>query len=404
MRIALLSALADPQGAGGASAGERAAFRRFAGKTVLSHQIDCAAHLGCERVVCLASGLGPDLSAARSYCERAGLRFDLVELHLRLIDLITADDEIVVICDGVLPDRAVLVETLAKHPGVVAFPADPAIALGFERIDARLAWSGVLRASGASVARLADLPTDCDLASSLLRIALQMGERVVEIGPAPVADGMWQRRVSHRTAAGTEWRWVTHQVRPAPFTAPAMALIERVGLRLARDAGGGRWARAPHAAAFLGGALALLAALVGWPVAGLICLLGASVALAVAGLFARVEALGARPRAPGHAMTVAAGLRDLLLVALLARLVVTVPSWLGLALPVMLVAVLRLGEASSPPRLRALFGDRVLLIAGFVPVAYSGWATAAVTALTIAGLAGLLLAAATRPPARLTAD
>ena len=242
MRLALLSALADPSGT---SAGERPAFRRFAGKSVLAHQLDCAAHLGCERVLCLVGSAGPDLGPAKAHAERAGMRFDAVDSSLRMQAQVTADDEVIVIEDGILPDQTVLVEGLSERPAVLAFPDDPALELGFERLDATRAWSGALRTRGDSVARLADLPPDCDLSSSLLRIALQAGARVIELDPAPLVEGTWQRRVDRQGAQATEWRWITRQVRPAPFAAPGRAIVDRIGLRWAHDAAGGRWRRAP---------------------------------------------------------------------------------------------------------------------------------------------------------------
>lgn len=383
---------------------ERPAFRRFAGKSVLAHQIDCAAHLGCTRVLCLASGRGPDLGVAKTYAEAAGLRFDAAPSLAALTAQITADDEILLIADGVLPDRAALVEALSARAGVLAFPEDPGLALGFERLDATRAWSGALRTRGDSVARLADLPVDCDLDSSLLRVALQMGTRVIELDPAPLAEGSWQRRADRRTNAEAEWRWISRQVRPAPFLAPGRAVMERVGLRLSREAGGGRWARAPHAATFVSGAIALLAALVHWPVAGLIALLGAQAALAIATVCDRVERIGARPRSAGRALIAAGWLCDALLVALLSMLVITVPGWLGVVIPVVLVGLLHLGAAGAAPRARALFTDRIVLLAVLAPLAYLGWTTVAVGALILGVLAALLWLARPAPQDRLTAD
>ena len=407
MRIALLSALADLPGKVGASttssAGERPAFRRFAGKSVLSHQIDCAAHLGCTRVLCLASGIGPDLGAAKSYAERAGLRFEVVDSIPRLAGQVTADDDIILLADGILPDRAAMVDALAQCSGVLAFPAQPAIELGFERLDATRAWSGALRTRGDNVARLADLPPDCDLGSSLLRIALQAGVRVTELDPAALADDSWQRRVDRSAVSATEWRWITRQVNPAPFAAPLRALVERIGLRWAHDAAGGRWARAPHVSALVAAMMALVGALAGWPVAGLGALLAASGAMAIAGIFDRVEALGARPRPAGPVMAIAGWLRDGLLVALLAMLAMTVPAWLGLVLALLFVGLLRLGEASMGPRLAALFGDRILLLAAFLPIAYVGWTVDALSALSLLALA-LMLWTTRYAPTQLTPD
>lgn len=403
MRLALLSALADPPGTAGARAGERPAFRRFAGKSVLAHQIDCAAHLGCERVLCLAAALGPDLGAAKAHAERAGLRFDIAESIPRLQAQVTAADELILIEDGVLPDQAMLVAGLSERPTVLAFPEDPAIELGFERLDATRAWSGALRTRGDSVARLADLPEDCDPASALLRIALQAGARIVELDPAALTEGTWQRRVEPKTSQATEWRWVMRQVGPAPFTAPGRALVDRLGLRWAHDAAGGRWRRAPHAVALVAALLSALAGYAALPVLGLALLLAASCALAVAAVFDRVEALGAPPRKTLPVMAIAELARDALLIALASMQVITVPGWLGIVLPLLLVGLLRLGEASAAPRARPLFGDRILLLAALIPLAYLGWSTIAVTGLVLLAL-GTLLWSARAQERQLTPD
>ena len=387
----------------GTSAGERPAFRRFAGKSVLAHQLECAAHLGCERVLCLAAGVGPDLGAAKAHAERLGLRFDIVGSPLRLQALVAAQDEVVLIADGILPDRAMLIGNLAGGPGVLAFPEEPALEQGFERLDATRAWSGALRTRGDTVARLADLPPDCDIASAMLRLALQAGARVIELDPAALVEGSWQRRVDRQSAQAKEWRWVTRQVSPASFAAPGRALADRIGLRWARDAAGGRWRRAPHGVALAGGILAAIAGFAGWPVLGLGMLLLASFALAVAAVFDRIAALGAPPRKPGRWMAIAGVLRDGLLAALVSMQVMTVPGWLGVVLPVMLIALLWIGEATGGPRSRALFGDRILLIAAFIPPAYFGWNTIAVTALIVLAL-GWLLWTVRAPSKQLTAD
>ena len=56
MRIALLTALAEEPGRGS----RKAAFRPFVGRSVLSHQIDCARALDCDMVLCMIRGLGPE--------------------------------------------------------------------------------------------------------------------------------------------------------------------------------------------------------------------------------------------------------------------------------------------------------------------------------------------------------
>lgn len=385
------------------SAGERPALRRFAGKTVLCHQIHCAAHLGCERVICLAGSAGPDLGSARGYAERSGIRFDVTDSLLRLSGQVTASDEVIVFADGVLPDCAALLAPLDARPAVLAFPADPALAQGFERIDADRAWSGALRMRGDGVARLADLPPDCDLASSLLRIALQSCVPVIELDAAAIADNGWQRRVDRSASEEQERRWIARQLRPASFAAPGKAVIERMAMRWARDAGGGRWARAPHFGAVIAGLLALLAALGGWAATGLVLLWLAAVALAAAGIFDRIDALGA-PARKGSGMLAAAGwLSDGLLISLLALIIEAEPDWLRVFLPLMLVAVVRLGQATARHVWQSIYDDRILLLTILLLAAWQGWTGAVVGTLAASGLAAQLWFSLA-PRAKLTAD
>jgi len=388
LRIALLSALGDPV----ASVGERPAFRRFAGKSVLAHQIDCAAHLECVRVVCLAPQHGPDLASARTYAERAGLRFEAVDSLLRLAAQVTADDEVVLFADGLLPDPGEVVNVLAHRPAILAFPDQPAVERGFERIDATRAWSGVLRARGACVAQLADVPPDCELGSTLLRTALQGGTPIAELAPEMLDDGAWQRRVDRQVAAASEWRWITRQARPAPFTAPGLALAERMGLRWARDFGGGRWARLPHwlaAIACMGAAGAWFA---DWPVTGLGLLLLTVIAIAVASVFDRVEAIGARPGSRAQILEVARWGADLILVLVLSSLAMVVPSWLGTVMPLLAIGLLRLGETIALGRWKALFADRIALLMVLFPAGYLGWSAELIGGISCLSLAGLLWA------------
>ena len=332
------------------------------------------------------------MTAARTYARRAGMRFETAENILKLMGLVTADDDVVVLADGLLPDCTALVAALGERPAVAAFSADAALPLGFERIDAERAWSGALRTRGAAVAGLAGLPPDCDLASSLLRIALQMGGRIANLDETRLADGVWQRRVQRTPAADAEKRWLSRQVQPAPFTAPGVALADRMALRWAQDAGGGRWARAPHLTAAMMGAGALIAGLTDLPLVGLGLLLAASFALAVSRVFDRVETLGAPPRRTGLALPIAQWSVDGLLIVLLTLLIDATPDWLRLALPLMMVAALRLAAGNSTAALRALHSDRIALNAVLLVSASQGWVAPVVVAITLLALGGMLWA------------
>ena len=403
MRLAILSALAEPSGPAGGGATERPAFRRFAGKSVLTHQIDCAAHLECGRVICVATGAGPELSSARTYAERSGMRFDVVGSNLQLASQITADDDVVLIADGVLPDRGALVKALASRPGVIAFPADPALTLGFERLDADRAWSGALRMRGAGVAKLADLPADCDLSSSLLRIALQSGVAIADLDAGPVTAKAWQRRVDRNSTSDAELHWIARQIQPAPFTAPGLALSERVALRWVRDAGGGKWSRAPHIVALLAGVLAIAAAFGFWPLAGLAMLLAASISLSIASVFDRVEDLGAPPRTAVPTVRPGALLLDSAMIVILAKLIDAQPAWISAMLPASMVGLLMLVAVLAPHPVRAVFGDRIVLLIIMLAAGWFGWTALTVAAVSLTTL-GVLLWFAQKQHVRLTTD
>lgn len=370
---------------------------------MLAHQIDCAAHLDCKRIICLASGPGPDLQATRAYAERAGIRFDIVDTIMRVTAAVTASDEVIVIADGVLPDCEGLVAVLTARAAVVAFPADPALQHGFERLDASRAWSGALRMRGDGVAHLADLPADCDLASSLLRIALQSGSPVVELDPACLHEGSWQRRLGRQINLDAERRWIARQVHLTPFIAPGLAVTERIALRWAQDTPGGRWSRAPHLAVPITGALALAVGLYATPLIGLGLLFWGYAAMVAAKTFDRVEMLGAPPRRADWRTPAAEWACDALLVGLIALLIAAEPWWLRPFLPLVLVASLLAATKLGPRRLQPLYRDRLALTAILLIGAWQGQVAAVVAA--IAGLAlGGVLWAAHRRNIEITAD
>lgn len=389
MRLAIFSALAENPD----RSGERLAFRRFAGRSVLAHQIDCAAQLGCEKVIVLATGLGHELLTAQRHCERAGMRFQPIDGISGLSSTVTADDTVLLIADGVLPDRQILVDKLATHPAILSFPADDTVGLGYERIDSRFAWSGALRTRGERIARLMDLPSDIDMASALLRVSLQAGTRIVPLDSALVFEGIWQRRVDRNADPEIERRWLRHHVAPAPFFAPGLAIAERTGMRLAHDISGSRWERAPLLVSLSMAGAAALSGIFGHAAIGLGIAWIAMVALAVSGVFDRVARVGKvgdpKPRFLPALRMGADGL-------ILYLLTLSIPAelgWLRVFVPVILLGLLRLGEWQGARGWRAIYGDRILLLAVLVPFALTGHSMLACAVLALIVLASLFFSA-----------
>lgn len=394
MRIAILTALAeDPD-----HKGRKRAFRIFAGRSILSHQLDCAIDLGCESVVCLVGGLGQDVIACQHRAEAAGVRFQAIEDLRRLSGLVKADDDIFVIADGLLPAAEEAVRLLNDRPVVLTFPVDPALGFGFERIDGQYAWAGMLRTRGQSVERLSDLPPDAAAASALLRIALQAGTRQTALDPALLLNGDWLLRADSPTLLEREKRWIAGRVSPVSFAAPGLATAERIGARLGRDIVGTRLERLPLFAAVGAGVLAALLATIGKPLVALALGTTMALLLPIAGV---IQRLGRAPRNRTRRFGVDATLRagaDLLLVALVA---LTIPiegsAWLRLFVPTILFGLLRLGEQlalDSEPRgsfasWRVLYADRILLLALVLPAAFFGLAQLLCAVLSLLVLGSL---------------
>lgn len=377
MRIAILTALADDP----RNSGRKRAFRMFAGRSILSHQLDCAIDWDCESVVCLVSGLGQDVIACQHRAEAAGVRFQAIEDLRRLSGLVKANDDVFVIADGLLPAQGEAGRLLAERPAVLTFPVDPALGLGFERIDSEHAWAGILQTRGQAVERLSDLPPDAEAASALLRIALQAGTRQSPLDPALLANGDWLLDADLPTLQAREKRWFSGQGSSVSFAAPGLATAERIGSRLARDIVGTRLERIPLLATVCAGLLAALMAALDKPLLALSLGSAMAVLLPVAGV---IQRFGRTPRHRARRFGVDTTLRagaDLLLIALVA---LTIPvegdTWVRVFIPVILFGLLRLGEWLSldvdPEGLtapwRALYADRIVLLALLLPAAFFG--------------------------------
>ena len=385
MRIALLTALAEDP----ARAGQKAAFRTFVGRSVLSHQIDCAKALDCDMVLCMIRGLGPDAIMGQHRAEKLGLRFRAIEDLRSLSGAISADDRVIVIADGLALDIETARAAIGERPGVATFPAELAVPLGFERIDADRAWAGLLSIRGEAIERLADLPSDADAASSLLRIALQSGVRTEALDPAMIEDIAWSPSEDEVSLEAREGRWIARRAQPVSFAAPGRALAERIGIRLARDVVGSRFERMPLLVAVAAGILAAVLALFGKPLTGLLMSSVMAFALPIADIVLKL----ARP--PGEEVKVwdaailLGGAGDVLLISLLAFASRGTGTWIDLFFPVVLLGLLRIGSKMAPIAIRPVLSDRIALLAVLVPAGYLGVLQPVMALLAVFVLAAL---------------
>ncbi len=387
MRIALLSTIDDLPRPGQL----RAAFAQFAGARVVERQLDLALAMECETIACLVDAVGREVIELQHRAERAGARFVALRDPRPLGGIVTAADELLVLATAVLPDEAAVGRHLTK-PAVLVFPADPGVALGYERIDAEFAWSGVMLARGAIVEQLLELPPDTDAPSALMRIALQSGTRIHPLEKRLLDEGAWHLRAESEALAEREARWIRGHAQLAPFSAPGLAVSERMGARLAQDLLGTAGARMPWFASAGAGGIALTLAAFGMSAIGLG--FGALMAM-FAAMGLAIERIGQAGQLKARRSLVAraiAWLTDPILIALLGLSAPEATGWLRWFVPIMLFGLLHLGERFAAPRWRASYADRVLL--GFVlaPLAFFGFAQPIAALLSLLVLISLFFA------------
>ena len=231
MRIAVLSML-EPLAADGLMT--RAAVR-VNGEPVVEQQLALAIAAGAKRLLLLADRRTVGLDDLVEIAREAGLDARIIADAPGLCAEVTAADELLVFGDALLTDPVLALPMLAT-PGIATLPVEPGLAAGFERIDAEAAWGGVLVIPGALAERLRQLPRDCDVASSLLRIALMAGVVSRGVDPAALADLRWTIVRNHAEGQAIEKQRLRRSLAEARGRAPGRALagfvVSRLGNRL----------------------------------------------------------------------------------------------------------------------------------------------------------------------------
>lgn len=224
MRVALLS-LMD------AAHGEAQALRGLlpiGGRSILRHQLGLALALGCARIVVLAETLTGDLVALQHAAEAGGARFHVIAAARALAPLVAAEDELLVLGEGLLAMPEDALRLLGDGPVVLTVPVEAGLPLGFERIDINNAGAGAMLLPGKLVAALGDLPGDWNPGSALLRIASQA--RVVQRElPALLLDqGRWRLIRDEAEAHHAEPGWVRLHTAGAQVRSPGSWLAAGV--------------------------------------------------------------------------------------------------------------------------------------------------------------------------------
>jgi hypothetical protein len=369
MRIGLIAALRRTET--GTLRGELP----LAGRPVLAWQAALLQLLGVERVLCLCEGSGAAVLAVQHMIESGGGAFYALHNHAALPALVRAEDDLVILADGLVPDPAVvqallgtegagtlrrMVATLpADHPLAAAHPED------FERIDAARHWAGVLAMRGAPVQKLADFPADADAISLLLRLALQAGTEGRALAARELAPGRWLLAAAPEATRAEEAALITRAVPASDVRAPLTALAGMVVRRLAL---GGRGLALGGMIAGGAGLLLLSAGValtaLAPAAAGLGLAAGGAFAAEMAKAYAALSDGLRRVSTTGRARAALADAVDGLAALALWFALAPWPMWEPLAVlgPVTL-GLARLTTARSDTALAALASDRASLLA-----------------------------------------
>jgi hypothetical protein len=189
------------------------AFLRIGGLTVARQQSALALALKCERVICIAPGLSPEMIELQHLVEAAGASFHVIGSSRGLLGLVSTVDDVIVLADGMFASIGPVADLLEEGQAVLIQPIEQGLAAGFERIDLNTAAAGAMRLPGRLIERMADLPPDCDAASALLRIALQAGIRHKAIPATGQGGQFWTIVRSDQEAHALEPQWIRQRTR-----------------------------------------------------------------------------------------------------------------------------------------------------------------------------------------------
>jgi hypothetical protein len=359
----------------------------LAGKTLAHRQLDFALAAGCESVIALGDGGSAEAIRLRHAAEAAGARFQAIRDSHGLLGAVRAEDELLALAPGLLPEAAQAVDLLGKGKVVLVLPAGAGTAAGFERIDLERAWAGALVVGGAHVERLSDLPADIEPASALVRIALQGHVKERRLPDDLIAEGSWTVLREGAVTPAIEEGWLKRHLAAATPWMPTRWLAAEALRPLAPrllTAGRSVEALAAGAAVFLGAAI--LAAWLG------VAALGFAL-VPVSGVLAQAAAIlaGLRlaPFGRARGKDFAALLPWLLDAALVACAVLAIDgSWLHrLFPPLVLLATLHMLRPADSERWLALPADRSVLAALLAVVAALGLAEPAIMLAALALIA-----------------
>ncbi len=181
----------------------------IAGKSIAQRQLLFARECGCTMIIAHGGGASPEALALRHATEKAEMRFAVISHSHALPGAVGADDSLLVLQPGLLPEAQQALDLLrAEGDRLLVASAGPGTAAGFERIDLDRAWAGALTIPGRLLSGLYSLPEDAAPHAALLRVALQKRLPEARLADSLLDDGGWMVVGDSETASLREKSWL----------------------------------------------------------------------------------------------------------------------------------------------------------------------------------------------------
>lgn len=393
MRTALLSAVERTE------TGELRAGLLLGGRSVLDWQGEYARILGCERIICLCDTPGSQVLDLQRSFEGSGGEFHAVRGNMQIVSLVRADDELVMMRDGLVVDvdllsdwigpegklRKAIATLPAKNAMVEAQPAE------FERIDRERHWAGLAAFSASKVHKLADMPPDGDAMSMLLRLALQSQVVCQELTADTLQNSNWLIASGGQALASREQILLDQHAPRAHWLGPGRSISAAIVRRIApRGLENGGNLSAGIAAVLMAGAIGLAG--IGQAAASLGTGALGVLALAFGGHFSMMRsALWSKPVGRIWQLTPDYLVEGLVLGILLYCSYLLGVSATELTLPIAAVGVSHYLGFRRSNSMSAFWSDRTTHLAGFALAAATGVLPEAVAVFTLAAIIDLLV-------------
>ena len=273
MKLALISLAKDDLD----GTGPIALLPLFAG-TLLDLQIRAAQRFGCEKFIFLCPVTHGALLQKIDAMKQQGLDAEYVRSPSDLVQYASDQDHIIYIADGILPN-AEIVDQLSGAPQELLFTVLHAEEYQeFERIDLNQRWLGIVSLNTSRLSALIDIPDDWEVGSALLRTAVQ-----ADCPRAIVSDRrMGSGAIAHVQSEISAEQFTRHKLREMP--AKGNNFLNRFVLHPLTKRSLPRLWKKKAAPQYLGiftltaGIAAILAAVLGYPVASLALLFFGSAA------------------------------------------------------------------------------------------------------------------------------